>query len=222
VHRCNWLQIQENTADSVHTYYLHGHALVQMGIDLPGRDYFYRPIVGYDWSTSEWGVEKTLEYGGEHPEVEIRPPLIFPNILRIPEGPVEAIHFRVPIDDEHTRIFWMGLLPGQRDPAESNVLVPFVYEKDPADYRLEDIDQTDFYGQDRVVWEAQGVIADRSIETLGATDRGIVLFRRMLAEQIDRVERGEEPTVAVVRDPAANRIIEFNRTTDYSSPAARR
>jgi len=222
VHRCNWLQIQENTADSVHTYYLHGHALVQMGIDLPGRDYFYRPIVGYDWSTSEWGVEKTLEYGGEHPEVEIRPPLIFPTILRIPEGPVEAIHFRVPIDDEHTRIFWVGLLPGERDPAASNVLVPYVYEKDPADYRLEDIDQTDFYGQDRVVWEAQGVIADRSIETLGATDRGIVLFRRMLAEQIDRVERGEEPTVAVVRDPAANRIIEFNRTTDYTSPAARR
>jgi hypothetical protein len=31
----------------------------------------------------------------------------------------------------------------------------------------------------------------------------------MLDEQIDRVERGEEPNVAVVRDPAKNRVIEF-------------
>jgi len=44
-----------------------------------------------------------LVYGGDQPEVEVRPPLIFPNILRIPEGPVEAMHFRVPIDDTHTR-----------------------------------------------------------------------------------------------------------------------
>jgi 5,5'-dehydrodivanillate O-demethylase len=222
VHRCNWLQIQENTADSVHTYYLHGHALTVAGIDLPGRDYFYRPIVGYDWSVSEWGIEKTLEYGGEHPETEIRPPLIFPNILRIPEGPVEAIHFRIPMDDEHTRIIWMGLMPGPRDPGESAVEVPYVIEPDPPHYTLEDIDQTDFYGQDRVVWEAQGTIADRSVETLGATDRGIVLYRRQLAEQIDRVERGEEPNVAVVRDAAQNACIEFNRTTDYSSPGRSR
>jgi 5,5'-dehydrodivanillate O-demethylase oxygenase subunit len=182
---------------------------------------FYRPIIGYDWQTSEWGVEKTLEYGGEAPEVEIRPPLIFPNILRIPEGPVEAIHFRIPIDDEHTRIIWMGLLPGQRDPAASADAVPFVYENDPSDYRLEDIDQTDFYGQDRIVWEAQGKIADRSIETLGASDRGIVLFRRMLTEQIERVERGEAPNVAVVRDAEANRMITFDASSNYPPSAAR-
>ncbi len=222
VHHCNWLQIQENTADSVHTYYLHGHALVQAGIDLPGRDYFYRPIVGYDWKTSEWGVEKTLEYGGDQPETEIRPPLIFPTILRIPEGPVEAMHFRVPIDDEHTRIIWVGLFPegaGTPSPPDD---VPFTYEFDPPNCRIEDVDQTDFYGQDRVVWETQGVIADRSVETLGASDRGIVLFRRMLAEQIDRVERGEEPNVAVVRDPAENRIIEFPCSVNYTPPALRR
>ena len=46
--------------------------------------------------------------------MEIRPPLIFPNILRIPEGPVEALHCRVPIDDTHTRIIWVGCCPSQR------------------------------------------------------------------------------------------------------------
>lgn len=28
MHDCNWLQVQENTVDSVHTYYLHGHMSV--------------------------------------------------------------------------------------------------------------------------------------------------------------------------------------------------
>ena len=213
-HHCNWLQIQENTADSVHTYYLHGHRLETMG--LPGGSFFYRPIKAFDWKTSEWGVEKMIEYGGNHPEIEVRPPLIFPNVLRIPEGPVEALHFRVPIDDEHTRLIWLGLFEsmpgGELGPPDR---VPYVYEFDSPGVTVETVDLTTFYGQDRVVWETQGAIADRSIETLGASDRGIVLFRRMLAEQIDHVERGEEPTVAVVRDPAKNSCITFDCTQPW-------
>ena len=215
-HHCNWLQIQENTADSVHTYYTHGH--MSAVLNLPAQyagGYFYRPIVDYDWAVSEWGIEKTLVYGGERPEVEIRPPLIFPTLLRIPEGPLEAMHFRVPIDDEHTRIIWTGLLPegaAVPRPASEDADVPYDHSADSAlgngEYGLED-----FYAQDRAVWETMGVTADRSRETLGASDRGVVMFRRMLAEQIDRVERGEEPTVAVVRDPQKNRIIEFASAT---------
>jgi 5,5'-dehydrodivanillate O-demethylase len=218
-HHCNWLQIQENTADSVHTYYLHGHRVYQMNGGKPDRaaDYFYRPIKNYDWKVSAWGVEKFLEYGGERPEVEIRPPLIFPNVLRIPEGPIEALHFRVPIDDEHTRIIWVGLsegVPGGE--LTSPDRVPYVYEFDAPGTTIENVDLSTFYGQDRVVWETQGAIADRSIETLGASDRGIVLFRRMLAEQIERVERGEEPNVAVVSDPAQNVCITFAAPSSWA------
>jgi 5,5'-dehydrodivanillate O-demethylase oxygenase subunit len=217
-HHCNWLQIQENTADSVHTYYLHGHRAVMMARGNPDRvsSYFYRPIKAYDWKVSEWGIEKMLEYGGENPEVEVRPPLIFPNVLRIPEGPIEAIHFRIPIDDEHTRIIWLGLfdrIPGSE--LTSPDKVPYTYEFDAPGITIESVDLSTFYGQDRVVWETQGAITDRSVETLGATDRGIVLFRRMLAEQIDRVERGEEPTVAVVHDPAENVCITFEVTKPW-------
>lgn len=209
VHTCNWLQIQENTVDSVHTYYLHGHMSVVKNLPTLGQGaYFYRPIAGYDWDVCEWGIEKTLEYGGDKPEIEIRPPLIFPNILRIPQGPVECIHFRVPIDDTHTRIIWVGLFPqGSLPPAPAGA-VPFEYMPNNVTPDGE-IDMTNFYGQDRAVWEAQGAIFDRTNEMLGKSDRGIAMFRRMLAEQIDRVERGEDPTVAVVRDPAKNTMIEF-------------
>lgn len=215
LHHCNWLQIQENTADTVHTYYLHGHRAMLQSNGKPDRSalYFYRPITAYDWRTSEWGVEKTCQYGGENPEIEIRPPLIFPNILRIPEGPVEALHFRVPVDDERTLIIWVGLAPAGSGPILPDDQTPYVYDFDPPGLTVEQVSLTTFYGQDRVVWETQGAITDRSKENLGATDRGIVLFRRMLAEQIDRVERGEEPNVAVVRDPEKNRIIEFENAT---------
>ena len=49
----------------------------------------------------------------------------------------------------------------------------------------------------------QGAIADRGLENLGYSDRGVVLYRRMLLEQIERVERGEDP-MGVVRDPTLN------------------
>jgi 5,5'-dehydrodivanillate O-demethylase len=215
-HNCNWVQIQENTADSVHTYYVHGH--LSKLLNLPAQyagTYFYRPIVEYDWSLSEWGVEKSITYGGDNPEIEVRPPLIFPNILRIPEGPVEAMHFRIPIDDERTRIIWVGLMPKESQiplPAGEDADVPYEYSADTA---LPDgeFDMSTFYGQDRAVWETMGTTVDRTAEILGASDRGVVMYRRMLAEQIDRVERGEDPTIAVVTDPAKNRIIAFESAT---------
>jgi 5,5'-dehydrodivanillate O-demethylase len=210
VHHCNWLQVQENTVDSVHTYYLHGHMSVVHGLPtLAQGGYFYRPIISYDWSVCDWGIDKTVTYGGDHPEYEVRPPLIFPNILRIPEGPVEAMHFRVPIDDTHTRIIWVGLRPskdGTVSPENEPTRFEYAGDKPLGDGTTE---LQTFYGQDRVVWETQGVVFDRTLETLGASDRGIVMFRRMLAEQIDRVARGDDPDVAVVKDPAKNAIITF-------------
>jgi 5,5'-dehydrodivanillate O-demethylase len=209
VHDCNWLQVQENTVDSVHTYYLHGEFSAVNNLPLVnGWTYFHRPIQSYDFAVCEWGIEKTLVYGGDKPEVEVRPPLVFPNILRIPQGPVECIHFRVPIDDTHTRIIWVGLFPPDALPSGVNGCVPFEYTPNNVTADGE-IDMSNFYGQDRAVWEAQGAIFDRSNEMLGKSDRGIAMYRRMLAEQIDRVERGEEPTVAVVHDPAKNEMITF-------------
>ena len=52
---------------------------------------------------------------------------------------------------------------------------------------------------------AQGAIADRTRERLGTSDAGIVLLRKLFREQMERIERGEDP-MAVVRDPAHNRI----------------
>src|SRR5690242_6138685 len=59
-------------------------------------------------------------------------------------------------------------------------------------------------------WITQGPIAARHLERLGASDMGIILYRQVLKEQIERVQRGEHP-LGVVRDPARNEIIELPR-----------
>jgi 5,5'-dehydrodivanillate O-demethylase len=70
-----------------------------------------------------------------------------------------------------------------------------------------------------MAWETQGPLYDRSQEHLGATDRGIVLFRQLLAEQITVVEQGGEP-MALVRDPAQNDVIAFESRSNAPEAVA--
>jgi 5,5'-dehydrodivanillate O-demethylase len=210
-HECNWLQIQENTADSTHTFFLHGVMDQALGLRHPFAPYYRRPIDKLEFSYCEWGIDKVIVYGGEVPETEIRPPLIFPNILRIPNGPHEVMHWRVPIDDASTRIVFTSFTPGAGRAREGEA-VPYEYLP-PMKTADGEYDLKSFFSQDQMAQETQGAIYDRTRENLGVSDRGIVLFRKMLAEQIERVEKGGEPSVAVVRDPAKNRMIEFPNIT---------
>lgn len=61
-------------------------------------------------------------------------------------------------------------------------------------------------GQDFWAWYSQGDIAQRQLEKLGFSDIGIILYREMLVEQMERVERGEDP-IEVYRDPSQNEMI---------------
>lgn len=205
---CNWLQAQENTADTTHTYYLHGHMMRTRGLATSSSDYYYRPITSYEFSYCDWGIDKRMTYGGDLPEDATWPPQIFPNILRIPEGTTENLHWRVPIDDTHTRTIMMSFRPAAPgEPPLQQTVVPIEYMPDDLDengeYKL-----TTFWSQDRMAWETQGALYDRTEEHLGTSDQGIIMFRKLLDEQIAIVERGGEP-MALVRDPERNRIIEF-------------
>jgi 5,5'-dehydrodivanillate O-demethylase oxygenase subunit len=57
--------------------------------------------------------------------------------------------------------------------------------------------------QDMTGWVGQGPISDRTREHLATSDRGVVLYHRLLLEQLERVERGEDP-MGTIRDPAEN------------------
>jgi 5,5'-dehydrodivanillate O-demethylase len=79
--------------------------------------------------------------------------------------------------------------------------VPFRDER--GEFLLDFVD-----GGDIMAWVSQGPIADRTREVLGEWDRGIVLYRRLLFEQLDAVAAGEDP-LGVVRDAALNASIEL-------------
>ena len=50
------------------------------------------------------------------------------------------------------------------------------------------------------MWETQGAITDRTAERLATSDRGIVLLRELLRDNIQRVAEGLDPA-GVIRDP---------------------
>jgi 5,5'-dehydrodivanillate O-demethylase len=62
--------------------------------------------------------------------------------------------------------------------------------------------------QDNAIFVSQGVVYDRTKELLGESDRGIVLFRHVLENQIKLVESGKDP-MNVFRDPAKNTRLEL-------------
>jgi hypothetical protein len=54
-----------------------------------------------------------------------------------------------------------------------------------------------------MAWVAQGPISDRTTEHLVTSDKGILLYRKVILENIERVQRGEDP-IAVIRDYEEN------------------
>ena len=56
-----------------------------------------------------------------------------------------------------------------------------------------------------------------ALENLGHSDTGVVMLRRMLREQIQRVERGLDP-INVSRDKDANRRIPTNAWNTILTP----
>jgi 5,5'-dehydrodivanillate O-demethylase oxygenase subunit len=209
---CNWLQVSENSADVTHTYFLHGHMLYLRGERGLHVDYYHRPIERYGFQPFEWGLLKSWRYasggsplGGERGGGN---PLVFPNMLRVLEHPWHAMHWRVPLDNTHTRIFWAGFRRGAERQSPEELENPLLVDLPPQTRPDGGYTLTWFHSQDRMAWETQGAVFDRGREHLGASDRGIVLYRKMLKEQIDRVRRGEEP-MALVRDAARNQIIDL-------------
>lgn len=223
---CNWLQIMENSLDPVHVEWLHGrfadYVLERLGRPELKRK-FYRPGggagngVGDRWAHEKigfdefpYGIIKRRVVAGrteQDPEWRIGHPVLFPNILRVGSN----FQYRVPVDDTKTLHIWFTAYPqppGAEVPRQDTIpfyTVPLpMDEQGAAEWALLDNNS----GQDIMAWITQGPIADRSQEKLGESDKGIILYRRMLRQQLALVEASGEP-MNVFRDPEQNRCIEL-------------
>jgi 5,5'-dehydrodivanillate O-demethylase len=213
---CNWLQIMENSVDAVHTEWLHGK-LYEWVREVAGEEIRvaiskHHLKIGFD--ESPIGIVKRRVLVGhteEDDDWKIGHPLIFPNTLGIGNAGSNwyeyRFQFRVPIDDTHTQHYWFGaLVPPEGSNPPAHLLdrvhtydVPFIDEH--GEYILDSI-----HAQDIMAWVTQGPIADRTTEALGATDRGLTMYRTMLKRELRRMEEGHDPKMTF-RDPAENEII---------------
>ena len=209
---CNWLQCMENSLDPVHTEWLHGHYYnfvmrQQNRRDARGDGFVSRlsphhTKIGFD--VFDHGIiKRRVRVGGSEsdPEWSVGHPILFPNILRVNW----TFQIRVPMDDTHTwHVMYQAYPqpPGAEGTPQDHVPV---YEIPIKDERGRFI--TDFVlGQDMMAWVTQGPIAHRDLEKLGESDQGIIMYRRLLREQMDIAEQGGDP-MNVFRDPNSHEII---------------
>ncbi len=208
--RCNWLQAMENSVDPTHTYFLHSHTLKLKG-DPDHVPFHYRMVSKIDFDlviTPTWaGIQKQRIFADENAPAETPHPLVFPNILFVPVRTGYALHFRTPIDDRNTQVFQYRFMPTTDG---TNVAQPdqaAIVEIGTTDENGE-FHMDNFTSQDHMAWETQGPIADRAKEHLGEGDRGVIMFRKLLREQIQAVQAGQDP-VGVNRDPAKDETIQM-------------
>ncbi len=214
---CNWLQCMENTADPVHTEWLHGalHEFRHEHSGVKTKIAQKHAKIGFD--EFEYGMIKRRLYHGQSETAHdwtVGHPLVFPNILLTgSDGGIWKAHnfqIRVPVDDTHTLHFWYHAYV----PPEGADVPPQLLTQTPPHYDVPimlpngefNLDLID--AQDIMAWVTQGPIADRTRETLGNSDRGIVTYRRMLMRELAKVQKGEDP-IGILRDPAKNVCVDL-------------
>ncbi|MDA0799680.1 MAG: Rieske 2Fe-2S domain-containing protein [Chloroflexi bacterium] len=222
---CNWLQCHENSLDPLHFQWLHRYwGGWQMNRRLPPekRDVFNAASAarGADhrkigFEITSYGVIKRRLVGDETEQDahwRLGHPIFFPNILWVGT----SLQFRVPVDDYnslHMMLDWRALEPGE----STNEHVPFrevPFRKPNGEIDLVyDVPGPNSFiaaaiAQDQAAWVIEGAIMDRTTERLGVSDVGIIMFRRMLEEQMQLVESGSGDPMNTYRDPATNSVIQ--------------
>jgi 5,5'-dehydrodivanillate O-demethylase len=218
---CNWLQIMENSVDPHHVEWLHGHYSRHVSTHLgrPAPPAYRKRHLKVGFDIFDFGIIKRRVLEGQteaDDDWRVGHPLVFPLMVRIGSRGQNVFQIRVPIDDENTRHFWYTCwraAPGTPTTAEmpKQDVVPS-FEVPWRDENGAFIVDT-VPGQDVMAWVTQGRIADRTRERLGRSDAGIALLRKLLLQQLEAVERGDDP-LGTVRDPKQNRIIELPQERD--------
>ncbi len=195
---CNWFQCQENSIDPVHFEWMHENwgKRLRLGVQPGGPKHLK---VAFDEFEHGFVYRRTRQDSDERDEAwTIGRVCLWPNGFFLGEH----FEWRVPIDDENTlSITWKYT----RVPVERE---PYVQGRIPTWYGALKDEQgrwinTHVMNQDFVAWVGQGVIADRTRERLGASDRGVIAVRQRFFEQLDSLAGGATPK-GLIFDAASN------------------
>ncbi|TFY97542.1 aromatic ring-hydroxylating dioxygenase subunit alpha [Ramlibacter rhizophilus] len=195
---CNWLQHYENLVDPFHVVVLHssfsGTQFVEQMALMPQVSWDVHAHSVRTTSIRQLPDGRTFRRISEAglPTLRVIPS---PRVGRW--GPVESLGWVLPIDDHHFRIYVVGRV------REAGELVRM--RSRPDGKRLwEELSEDEHrrYPGDYEAMVSQGPIARHSEEHLASTDRGIVMLRRLLQQQLEKVAAGGDPA-GVSFDPEA-------------------
>ncbi len=197
---CNWLQHYENVVDPFHVPILHGSfsgaQFTQAMASMPNVTFEMSPRGVSVKSTRTTDDGKTFYRVTEAALPTLR---VVPNPRVAQYARVESIGWVLPIDDESFRIYVAGRVKQKGDIGRMRSkmngkfwwdLSEEEHQKFPGDYEAQ---------------VGQGPITIHSEERFAQSDRGIVMIRRMLHDQLDRIARGEDP-IGVSFDPNAGPV----------------
>jgi len=199
---CNWFQCQENSIDPVHFEWMHDNWSTR----LRGRDINDAPKhLKLKFEAFDHGFTYKRVREGQSEQDRY---WTVGRVALWPNGFFLGSHFewRVPVDDETTlSVTWaFNRVPRDREPFVQG-RIPYWYGpiKDAATGRWI---TSHVMNQDFVAWVGQDTVADRTQEHLGESDKGVILMRRRLMDDLKLVADGGEPK-ALVRDEELNQCV---------------
>ncbi|MCY4581569.1 MAG: Rieske 2Fe-2S domain-containing protein [Chloroflexi bacterium] len=202
---CNWVQCNDNSLDPVHFEHLHGYFgdywNRKHGID---RKVATAKHLKIEFDVFEYGIYKRRLLEGDPIDADdwvVGHPFIFPHTLIQGVGDSYGLQIRVPIDDTNTmHVRYRGSPMKPDDEPQTSVPVQHLELTWDAYGRVE---WPDVSHQDEAAWVGQGPISDRTREHLATSDKGVILYHRLLMENVQKVERGEDP-MFTIRDIEEN------------------
>ena len=211
---CNWLQLQENAMDPVHTNILHGW---NPGLFEFSEVMAVKPSYDYAHANTHVSQIRTTDLDSGYKLTRTSTTFV-PTARSVPPTEVTGtdpdreterarmVGWWVPVDDENSIGFHVELVdPNKKifQPPDAPVI---------RDYETKQRAPDDWEAQ-----TSQRSIARLTLEHLATSDRGVVLFRRHLSEAIDAMERGEDPPgitrkqkEQVIVVPSGNEVIAPN------------
>ncbi len=200
---CNWFAAAENAVDPWHLQILHQDQPRSTQRPANTTRGYVDDIESSDFYLTSFGIMKKRVY--KNGKIEEHP-MIFPTHLR-----TGSMWLRTPIDDTHTMHLTIGFQKNEDgstvDPRTEEPEVTYLQPvKDPPN-ALHPEARFNFYApwgqiltQDIVMWETQGPVSPREGERLATSDKGIVMLRELMFQEIEKVQRGLDP-LGVIRDP---------------------
>jgi 5,5'-dehydrodivanillate O-demethylase oxygenase subunit len=201
----NWLQCMEDTLDTMHVEWLHGqyatyflkHQRWPSG-DIAWKlaENYRRRVVRHEYELFEHGIlrRRIMEGGSEQDDLwRIGHPFVFPNIFSTSGNGRHNFGWRVPIDDENMlQVSLRTYRPDSslRLPAQETIPC---WQPEVIDTSGEVIGAHNHNEQDVLMWTGRERTADRTQDQMGDSDRGILLLWKLLLEQVERLERGQDP-----------------------------